>query len=169
MENSQAEVDRLEKELDAVLAERQWVITQVRKGKINESDMDSQLAALSFHEAAVKKELAICQQKVDVNALDGWEHQVREHLADLRAGLESLNAPPQNDGEAHEQFQDKRRIVQTLVERVNIGGGREIRVVFKLEVMTAIRHLAEFRVTKMGGTCTHTPTSRARRLVVVCA
>lgn len=39
--------------------------------------------------------------------------------------------PPQIDKEAHQQFQDRQRIVLTLVERVQIGKDRKLHVTFK--------------------------------------
>jgi len=41
-----AEQDRIQKELDSLTMERQWIITQARKGAITENDMDYQLGAL---------------------------------------------------------------------------------------------------------------------------
>jgi len=38
--------------------ERQWIITQARKGKITEEDMDYQIGTISMQEQYLKKELA---------------------------------------------------------------------------------------------------------------
>ena len=35
-----ADKERIQKELDALVLERQWVITQARKGSITQSDID---------------------------------------------------------------------------------------------------------------------------------
>ncbi len=154
-EQAAAESARLNSEIEAALTERQWVITQARKGKITADDMDTQLAALAIQEAGLRREMASHALTVELTALDGWEAQVRDYLADIRLGLESLNAPPQSDEEAHEQALDKRRIVQTLVEQVTIGQGREMRVVFRLDVLAAIKQLADSPIgeTKQAGIC----------------
>jgi hypothetical protein len=49
-------------------------------------------AALSIQEAGLKRELASRQQIIDLKAIEGWEEKVAEYLADLKAGLEWLNA-----------------------------------------------------------------------------
>ena len=167
--NHQADIERLEKELETVLTERQWVITQARKGKISDDDMDTQLAALSIQEAGLKRELASCQQTIDLKAIEGWEEKVAEYLADLKSGLEWLNAPPQDEEEAHRQFEEKRWVVQTLVERVNIGKDRDIKTVFKLDVLKILNRLAEFSELMKGEIYSYTPASPARHPAAVCA
>lgn len=170
MAGSQAEGERLEKELETLLTERQWVITQARKHKIKESDMDSQLAALADQEMRLKQEMAACQMVNELQALEGWEEQVKEYLADLRAGLDSLNTPPQNSEEAHEQFKDKRVIVQTLVEKVNIGKDRKMETTFKLDVLAALKQLehSNFGQRKEVEICSRRPTSHDFRLRAAC-
>jgi chromosome segregation ATPase len=155
--DSQAEKERLEKELEAALTERQWVITQARKGRIKDSDMDTQIASLDIQETEIKRELNSLKAAVELQALEDWEAQVREYLANLQAGVESLNTPPQNDEEAQQQYEDKRRIVQTLVERVQIGKDRELKVTFKLDVIAAIKQLANFCENWQVGICSRIP------------
>jgi hypothetical protein len=41
-----------------LILERQWVITQTRKGTISENDMEYQLGALGLQELTLKRELA---------------------------------------------------------------------------------------------------------------
>ncbi len=167
--NVQADVERLEKELENIITERQWVITQARKGRITEDDLDSQLAALSIQESGLKRELTSCQQTIDLKAIEGWEGKVAEYLSDLKAGLEWLNASPQDDEEALRQLEEKQRTVRTLIERVNIvDKERHLEVVFRLDVLSAINQLADCRQTKMVEIYTHIPASRARRLRAAC-
>lgn len=165
----QAETERLEKELENVLTERQWVITQARKGKLTESDMDTQLASLTTQEAELKRELQGVKVNVELQALENWEERVREYLADLRAGIESLNVPPQDDEEAHQQFEDRQRIVLTLVERVHIGKDRKLEVTFKLDVMAVLKQLENFSEIWKGGIYSRRRASRARHLRAACA
>ncbi len=44
----EAEVEEMQQAIDELITERQWVITQARRGKITEDDMDQQLGALQF-------------------------------------------------------------------------------------------------------------------------
>ena len=87
----------LEKELDALIMGRQWVITQARKNKISSEDMDYQLSSLALQEMTFKRELANFDHLNDVISLDNSEEKAREYLADLLLGLESINAAPQTD------------------------------------------------------------------------
>ena len=73
--------------------------------------MDTQLAAISIQEKEIRHTLAASKQASEIVALTDWEDKVREYLADLHAGLESINTPPQDDEEAHEQFLIKRQTV----------------------------------------------------------
>lgn len=133
-----AEQDRIQKELDALTMERQWIITQARKGAITESDMDYQLGALTLQELNLKREFTSIGQAVNIYLLGDWEAKVKEYLADLQAGLDSLNAVPQNDEERQEIFEIKKQIVNTLVGRVTIGRNRELRVVISLNLLNLI-------------------------------
>jgi DNA invertase Pin-like site-specific DNA recombinase len=168
---AEAEADRLQAEIDAVQQGRQWVITQARNRRITDEDMDTQLAALTIQEAGLKRELVSYSAAVELAALEGWEDQVREYLADIRAGLDSLNVPPQNDEEAREQFELRRQIVTTLVERVHIGKGRKLDAKIRLDVLAA---LAQWQgdmssERKKAGTCNHKPASPGGRLRAACA
>ena len=49
------EKGNIQKQLDAIAMERQWVITQARKGKITDEGMDQQLGALSIQELDLKQ------------------------------------------------------------------------------------------------------------------
>ncbi len=132
------EQDRIQKELDAITLERQWIITQARKGGITESDMDYQLGALTLQELSLKREYANIGQAVNIYALGDWEAKVKEYLADLQAGLESLNATPQNDEEQQEIFEIKKQIVSTLVKRITIDRNRKLYVETSLNLLNII-------------------------------
>ena len=80
--------ERIQKELDALILERQWVITQARKGSITESDMDYQLGIITLQELGLKREFASIGQVENIYSLNDWEAKVKEYLADLQAGIE---------------------------------------------------------------------------------
>ena len=52
-ESQEQEIERLANELGKLLQERQWVITQARRGAITEGDMDLQLRALQVQELSL--------------------------------------------------------------------------------------------------------------------
>ena len=120
---------RIEKELEALMTERQWVITQARKGAFTSADMERQLSILTMQEVSLKHDLSRLGRAIDINALDGWESKFAEYLADLRAGIEELrNAAPQDDEERHHVFLLKKQIIDILVESATIKKNREIKV-----------------------------------------
>ncbi len=134
-ETIDAELDRIQKELDSLTMERQWIITQARKGAITESDMDYQLGALTLQELSLKREFAEIGQAVNISALGDWETRVTEYLADLQAGVDSLNVIPKNDEERLEIFEFKKQAVNTLVKRVTIDRNRELQVVIRINLL----------------------------------
>lgn len=141
-----AAVDQLQKMLDDLSIERQWVITQARRKAITEDDMGMQLSALQIQEWSYRKELEEAQGKVaarqHAEALGVW---VAQYLSDIGAGVRLLNVKPETlTGEQRsalaaeldaarfsEKFPDdtlarlrwaileeKRRVVRTLISRV---------------------------------------------------
>lgn len=68
-----AEHDRLQRSLDEITTQRQWVITQARVGTITQADMEHQLAALIMQELSVRKDIADSEHVIDVAALGEWE------------------------------------------------------------------------------------------------
>lgn len=134
------EQERIQKELDTLTLERQWVITQARKGAISDSDMDYQLGAMTLQELGLKRELTSIGQAVNIHLLNDCEAKVKEYLADLQAGLESLNAAPQNDVDRQEIFALKKQAVNTLVRRITIDCNRELHVEISLNLLNLINY-----------------------------
>ena len=159
------ERDSIQKDLDAVAMERQWVITQARKGKISEDDMDLQLGALSIQELDLKRRLTRQIEASDLAALKDWEEVTREYLSDLAKSLEWLNAAPQNDEEWHQKFLLKKRLVRVLVEKVEMGKDRQIKVILELDPLKLLAERASQGAAKVwpAGTYTRIPASPARR------
>ena len=75
---------------------------------------------------------------VHIHALGDWESKVKEYLADLQAGLESLNAKPQSEEDAREIFEIKRQTVNTLVRRVTIDRNRKLHVKISLNLLNFV-------------------------------
>ena len=129
----------MQNELDSVLTERQWVITQARKGVFPVSDMEQQLNQLTFQEVTLRKELSSLGKAVKINALEDWESKVLEFLANLKAGVDELKTvTPQTPEEQHEVFLVKKRVVDTLVERIQIDRERNLQVQIRLNLIEII-------------------------------
>lgn len=137
-----AERDRLQAQLDALVMERQAVIRLARKGRISEDDLELQLGELGMQELYLKRELAALPQPADLAALGDWEGRARDYLQGMREGVEWLDAAPESDQERREQFRIKRGIVEALVNRVDIGKGRELKVEVRLDVLALANQLA---------------------------
>lgn len=71
--SSEEERTRIQHELEAVLNERQWAITQARKGAFTVSDIEKQLNQLTFQEITLKGELSSLGEAKNINPLDKWE------------------------------------------------------------------------------------------------
>jgi len=158
LEQIQTEHDHLEQEflklkfqLDNIAEERQWVITQARKGRITEEDMELQLGQLQLQEWNFRQQLdeykALLAMKKQAEALTEWAEQ---YLGDIRAGLAALDvdAYSLSEGEFEDMFtqfqawrfcdkfpndrqeqlkwailEEKRRVVRTLIDRVILSSG----------------------------------------------
>jgi hypothetical protein len=105
--------------------------------------------------------LATLGETININTLNNGEENVAEFLADLRAGVEELKiVAPQTFEEQHEVFVLKKRIVDTLVERIEIDKDRNLFVQIRLNLLGILRKDAESGGSTAGvqnfevGTCT---------------
>ena len=120
---------RIKKELEAIATERQWTITQARKGGITTTDMEGQLSILTMQELNLKTELASLGQAISTDILINWEAKFNEYLEDLRAGIEELkNAAPETPEERHRVFLLKKKVVDVVLEEAPIDENKEIHV-----------------------------------------
>ncbi len=125
-EKVEKEKERLQQELDNLILERQWVITQARKGKISDEDMDYQLSSLNLQELSYKREMAEYLGLEKVAKLKDWEQAAINFFHTLEDGLMTLNIAPQTDEERHAIFELKRGIVKLMVEQVTITEDRQL-------------------------------------------
>lgn len=133
--NLHEEKGRIEKELQRINANRQWVITLAREGKFTNNDMEQQLATLTLQEISYRRDLSTLGHTININALDNWEAKFEEYLADLRAGIDDLKkAAPQNEEERHAVFLLKKKVVDTLLERATISKNREVKVEIRVNL-----------------------------------
>ncbi|HOM68075.1 MAG TPA: recombinase family protein [Brevefilum fermentans] len=164
------EQEKLQKDLAANDLERQYIITLARKKLIKESDLEKQLAALDLTEIEIRRKMALIGDVNELSEISDWEEKFREHLEDLRIGLESLNAAPQSDEERREQFELKRRFVQSVVDKVTINKERELQVWFRFNLLALGSQAENFRENKLAGTYSRTPKSPfSRHLRGACA
>lgn len=56
---------RIKNELEVILTDRKWVITQARKGSFTVFDMESQLATLTMQEVSLRRELSSLGQSIN--------------------------------------------------------------------------------------------------------
>lgn len=130
-----ADQERIEKELDALASNRQWVITQARKGSITEQEMDRQLSEMSLQEVALKHELSSAREIIDTSVIENWEPHVRQYLADMLEGIAGLNTIPVDPQEERENQALKRKIIQTLVEKVVVDRNQKFTVTIRLNLL----------------------------------
>jgi len=147
----EAEANRLQQYLDKLATERQWIITQARKGAITEKDMEMQLATLQLEETSMRRELeervASVAARKQAEALSDWASR---YLSDVHAGMEALDVELETLTKVQQQelatelgawrfekrfpdsklaqlrwaiLEEKRRTVRTLIRRVTVGKG----------------------------------------------
>jgi DNA invertase Pin-like site-specific DNA recombinase len=139
--------DRIQKELENLLLNRQWIITQARMGNVTEEEMERTLNEYSRQEVSLKSELSNMQQKIDERLLVDWEEKVLEFLADLQDGIQALSDLSVSEEEWLGSFDLKKQIVQLLVERVTIDADQQLTVTIHLNLM----ELLEGDLKKNGG------------------
>jgi len=168
--NLHEERDRIEKELERINANRQWVITLARQGKFTNTDMEQQLATLTLQEISYKRDLSALGQTININVLDNWEAKFEEYLADLQAGVEALkDTAPQNEEERYNLFLLKKQVVDTLVQRVTISKDRKINVEIRLDLLkildqdAGLENLSPAAYIGKGETYTRTQSPHAHR------
>jgi site-specific DNA recombinase len=148
--------EKIQQEIDALVMERQRVITWARKGTITDEDMEYQLTALTLQEMNLKKELASYGEVIEFSKLNNWEETVKEYFLDLRAGLASLNNVPENEAEKDEIFQFKRNIIKTLVNRVVIDEHRNLQVEIRVNILDLLKQVASPEISEIQKAGTYT-------------
>lgn len=120
--NLHEERERIEKDLERINADRQWIVTLARKGTNTQSDMEQQLGTLALQEISHKRDLSSLGQTINISSLDNWQAKFEEYLADLRAGVDELKMPLLKLRRSDIICSySKKQVVDTLVERVTIG------------------------------------------------
>ncbi len=107
--------------------ERQKIITWARKDIISEEDLATQLTYLSSQESTLLRELA------DKRLLTGNRSEKLLELAQLyraqvMAGIEAINDQPETEKQAKLQFDFRKKIVNSIVERVDVLTDKSIEI-----------------------------------------
>ncbi|MFZ5902726.1 MAG: recombinase family protein [Chloroflexota bacterium] len=130
-----ADRELIEKELNTLFINRQWVITRARKGAISESEMEQQLSSMSIQEVELKKQLTAIDEAIDMRLLIDWEAKVTQYFVDLQEGIRALNNIPDSPDEQLYACELKRRIVETLVEKINVDRHHQFTVTIRLHIL----------------------------------
>jgi site-specific DNA recombinase len=131
------ERDRLVKALQDTDSERQWIITQARKGNISETDMvqqleyiDSEIEATDRHIKDLQKEIQYRQHNQELSKNLVYEFRMLRDtwgFAFKEAGLE----PPEED---ETTFEKKRELVLGLVDKIVMHKDWPPTIVFRVDV-----------------------------------
>jgi len=130
-----ADRERIQKELENLFLNRQWTITQARKGSISEEEMEHTLNEYSQLEVRLKNELSSIQKNIDEHLLVNWESKVMQFLGDLQEGIQALSAEPASEDDWLESIELKQQIIQQLVEQVTIDIYRQLTVTIRLNLL----------------------------------
>jgi DNA invertase Pin-like site-specific DNA recombinase len=132
--DAQAELDRIERQLGELTMERQAVITMARKKLISEADLNVQLGTLQAQESSLSRERDEKGLLVGDHA-DLFLERVSALRRDLCAGRDILNAELEDADHIKRQFDLRRRVVETLVKRVNVRPDKSLEVVMEFSAL----------------------------------
>lgn len=135
--------ERIQKELENLFFNRQWTITQARKGSISEEEMEHTLNEYSQLEVRLKNELSSMQKVIDKRLLVDWEAKVLQFLGDLQEGIQALSTESTSEEDWLESFELKKQIIQLLVERVTIDIHRQLTVTIHLNLLGLLEESIE--------------------------
>ncbi len=137
------EREPIEKELEQIAYQRQWIITQTRKGGLTEDEMERELEALSLQEIKLKQSLKEIASANNILLSPNWEEDFEEKLADLQAGIEALQEDPRKMSEWLAAFEVKQKIIQALVQKVNVSKKKGLSVVLYPRLFERLMELKE--------------------------
>lgn len=135
--------ERIQKELENLFFNRQWTITQARKGSISEEEMERTLNEYSQLEVRLKNELSSMQKVIDKRLLVDWEAKVLQFLGDLQEGIQALSIESTSEEDWLESFELKKQTIQLLVERVTIDIHRQLTVTIHLNLLGLLEESIE--------------------------
>ncbi len=132
------EKERIEKTLGNLIIDRQWVITQALKRSISEDEMERKLNDMSLLEASLKRDLNSLQETINIQLLENWEDKVKQYLEDLQEGIQALNDIPATPREQIEVYELRRKIIETLVEKVVVDKDLRLIVTIRINLLSIL-------------------------------
>ncbi len=108
------EKEQIEKELEQITYQRQWIITQTRKGGLTEEDMERELENFSLQEIKLKQSLKDVLSTSNTPVSQNWEVEFQEKLEDLQQGIQALQGEQKNRAEWLAAFEVKRLLLQSI-------------------------------------------------------
>ncbi len=149
--DASAECEKLRKRLDDLAFERQKVVTWARKGTISDEDLGTQLAALTFEKASIRRELNDKALLVG-NRAEQLMAVAQAYREGVTGGAIDVTKASESEAEAARQWQFKKTMVQGLVTRVDVRADKSIHVTVDLDFGKALPADSNIRVN---------PSSRA--------
>ena len=127
--------------------------TWTRKEVITEEDLETQLLSPREQERTLQIELT------EMRLLTGNRAERLKELAELfrtrfSIGWQGLNTKPKTSEAAEQQFKAKRKIIQTIVNRINIDNDKDVEVIIDLDIREA---LTDSQLTESEKVCISDP------------
>jgi hypothetical protein len=140
--DAEADCQKLQRQLDELLLERQMVIGYARKNIITEEDLETQLLGITIQQGEIERQME------EAHLLMGNRAERLQELADMfrekvRTGSEELNNQRSNPALEDAVRKQKRKIVQAIVKRVDVFGDKTIKVHFLFDFPELVKK-AEF-------------------------
>lgn len=134
---------KLEANLESIAIQRQvyvrkFGVDQEKGGPFTKPDLYQVLEELSTEEVQIKREMAEHEILVDTR-VDEVDHVVEEYLSDIRIGLEWLDKKPETEEEKDEQFKERRKIIEALVEKVVLRKSQLPEILFRLDLSPLLK------------------------------
>jgi chromosome segregation ATPase len=135
-EDAKGTCEKLERQQEDLLLERQKVITQWRKGKMTDEDYDLQIASLTIEQEELERELNEKRLLVG-NKAERLIEVARLYREKVVNGATGLNDEPKTPEEARLQFQIRRKFVERLVTRVEVMADKVVKVYTEINLAEA--------------------------------
>ncbi len=108
-----------------------------RGGPFTSDDLDTALESVRGRELEIRREMAEFAALADTSLAD-LEGLVEGYLANVRAGVEWLSKSTETEAEEQRRFEERRKIVTMLVDRVVLRKDRSPLIEFKLNLNSGV-------------------------------
>jgi DNA invertase Pin-like site-specific DNA recombinase len=125
--DADSECEALERQLQENGFERDKVITWARQGRITDSDLDVQLAALNIQGAELRKELTRWKLMTG-GRVERLEELFQAFQEKTQRGLSILEDEPESPERADKIFEARKKIIDEIVVRVDVAKDKSTKV-----------------------------------------